>query len=152
MFNLWQALSFHLGMFPPRCFCTFPGIPCVVFAVLCPGGFCVSRESPQAELNSPSCPQGILRLLQGLQTHLLSAEMEIFPKVSLRDGDVWLPLPGLGLQEKIKDKIVIPGQTSSSCSKSTLHWSVPYGNEQNGNESSLFSSHSLAKSSSQKQF
>lgn len=83
------------------CFCPFSGIPCVGFAA--PGGFGFSRSSP-------SCPEGP-------QTHLVSAEMEIFPKVSLRDGDVWLLLPGLGLQGRTKHRIVTE---SSSCSKPAL--------------------------------
>lgn len=49
MFKPREILAFHLGMFPPRCFCPFPGIPCVGFAA--PGGFGVSRSSP-------SCPEG----------------------------------------------------------------------------------------------
>lgn len=152
MFKLWEAHGFQPGTFPPRCFCPFPGFPvwCLLFcAAPCPGGFCVSRESPQAELNSPSCPQRIPRLLQGLQTHLISAGVEISPEVSLGDGNVWLLLPGLGLRERTKDKTVIPGQTSSHCSCQMCP--ALNGTGESGNESSLFSIHSLTKSSYQKQ-
>lgn len=92
--------------------------------------------------NSPSCPQG-------LHTHLVSAE-EIFPGVSLRDGDVWLLFIVLGLQEGTKDKFVIPWsnqlQLQQICTGVIL-----MGDEENGNKSSLCSIHSLAKSYFQKQ-
>ena len=52
-------------------------------------------------------------MMQGQQTYLTSVEVEILSEVSLKNVVVWILLPVSGLQEKAKEKAVIPEQTSS---------------------------------------